>query len=135
MTTYAIVAAEGGAPTSGAADPAKEQGNPYTMFILMGAIFVVFYFLLIRPQRKKEKERQHQREEMLKSLKKSDHIVTIGGIHGVVAVVGEDEVTIKVDEKADVRLRMSRDAISRVVSDEGETGGEKKLGDGGDAGR
>lgn len=135
MTTYAIVAAEGGAPTPGTADPTKEQGSPYTMFILMGLIFVVFYFLLIRPQRKKEKDRQQQREEMLKSLKKSDHIVTIGGIHGVVAAVGEDEVTIKVDEKADVRLRMSRDAISRVVGDEGETGGEKKLGEGGDAGR
>lgn len=120
-------AQSGGA--SGAAPSALIQMAPLLL------VFVVFYFLLIRPQRKKEKDRQHLREEMLKSLKKSDHIVTIGGIHGVVALVGEDEVTIKVDEKADVRLRVSRDAISRVVGDEGETGDEKKLGEGGDAGR
>lgn len=130
MKTFAIVAAETGAPEPGTADTTQQQGSPYTMFIMMGLIFVVFYFLLIRPQRKKEKDRQAQRLEMLKALKKSDHIMTIGGIHGIVASVGEDEVTIKVDEKADVRIRMSRDAISKVIGDEAESGGEKRLGDG-----
>ena len=131
MKTFAIVAAETGVPEAGAGDTTQQQGSPYTtMFIMMGLIFVVFYFLLIRPQRKKEKDRQAQRQEMLKALKKSDHIMTIGGIHGIVASVGEDEVTIKVDEKADVRIRMSRDAISKVIGAAEESGGEKKLGDG-----
>jgi len=130
VKTFAIVAAETGVPEAGAGDTTQQQGSPYTMFIMMGLIFVVFYFLLIRPQRKKEKDRQAQRLEMLKALKKSDHIMTIGGIHGIVASVGEDEVTIKVDEKADVRIRMSRDAISKVIGAAEESGGEKKLGDG-----
>lgn len=132
MKTFAIVAAETGGPETGA-DDASQQGSPYTMFIMMGLIFVVFYFLLIRPQRKKEKDRQAQRLVMLKALKKSDHIMTIGGIHGIVASVGEDEVTIKVDEKADVRIRMSRDAISKVIGEETESGGEKRLGNGAEA--
>lgn len=132
MKTFAIVAAETGAPEPGAGDTTQQQGSPYAMFLVMGLIFVVFYFLLIRPQRKKEKDRQAQRLEMLKALKKSDHVMTIGGMHGIVASVSEDEVTIKVDEKADVRIRMSRDAISKVIGAEGESGGEKKLGDGGE---
>ena len=128
MRTYAIIAAENGG-TQGGADGEPEQSNPYGMFIIMGLIFVVFYFLLIRPQRKKEKDRQKQRQEMLGNLRKNDHILTIGGIHGVVGSVTEDEVVIKVDEKGDVRLRMSRDAISKIVGLDDAEGGEKRLGD------
>jgi len=129
VQTYAIIAEEAG-PL-----PAEEGERPssgYGIFIMMGLIFVVFYFLLIRPQRKKEKERQQQREQMLADLKRNDHVVTIGGIHGVVASIGEQEVILKIDERADVKMRFSRDAISRVVGKEGEApeeGGEKTLAD------
>jgi len=130
VITYAIIAAD---PAPAQPPAGGEQGtppsNPYTLFIIMGLIFAVFYFLLIRPQRKKEQGRQRQREEMLSSLRKSDHVVTIGGIHGIVAAVSTDEVVIKVDEKNDVRLRVARDAISKVVGREGEEGGERKLGE------
>lgn len=125
VITYAIIAEEASPQTAPQGQPATE-GNPWTVFIMMGLVFVVFYFLLIRPQRKKEQERQKQREQMLASLKKSDHVVTIGGIHGIVSSVSADEVTIKVDEKSDVRLRVAREAIARVVGPEGESGGSDK---------
>ncbi len=86
----------------------------------MVLVFGVLYFLLIHPQRKKEKDRQKQREEMLKNLTKSDHVETIGGLHGIVASVTDTDVVLKVDEKSDVRLRFKREAISRVVTEDGK---------------
>ena len=68
------------------------------------------YFLIIHPQRKKDK----QRNEMRKNLKKNDKVVTIGGIHGVVKSITEDEVVLLVDEAKDVKLRMSRQSILNV---------------------
>lgn len=136
MQTYAIVAEEAvPAPTG---NDEQQPGSPYTIFIMMGAIFVVFYLLLIRPQRKKEKDRQRQREEMLGNLRRNDHIATIGGIHGIVASVGEKEVTIKIDERGDVKIRLSRDAISKIVGrddQEDDQEGERTLGDRADGGR
>ena len=90
------------------------------MLIMMGLLFAVFYFLLIRPQKKKERDRQKQREEMLKALKKNDHVVSIGGIRGIVLNVTDEEVVVKVDEKGDVRIRFSREAISKVIGKDGE---------------
>jgi preprotein translocase subunit YajC len=140
VKTYAIVAAEGSpapAPTEG--DEEQRPGGGMTnMLLLMGAIFVVFYLLLIRPQRKKEKDRQRRREEMLANLNRNDHVMTIGGIHGIVASVGEKEVAIKIDERGDVKMRLSRDAISKVVGkdeEEGDAEGEKTLGDRSDGSR
>lgn len=121
MTTYALIAQEA-AP---AAKDGEQPGSQYSIFILMGALFVVFYLLLIRPQQKKEKEKQKQREGMLKNLRKNDHVATIGGMHGIVASVTDTEVVLKVDEKNDVRIRFAREAISRVVTDEGKEGDRK----------
>lgn len=73
-------------------------------------IFIIMYLLIIAPQRKKEK----QRTELRKSLKKNDKIVTIGGIHGVVKSLSEDEVVILVDEAKDVKMKMSRQSILTV---------------------
>ena len=121
MTTYALIAEDGSPPPN----TDEKPGSPYSIFILMGALFVVFYLLLIRPQQKKEREKQTQRQEMLKHLTKNDHVATIGGMHGVVASVTDTEVVLKVDEKNDVRIRFAREAISRVVADEGEEGDRK----------
>ena len=128
MTTYTLIA-EGESPA--APDQTQQPGGGYGLLIMMAMIFAVFYLLLIRPQRKKEHDRQKQREEMLKNLKKNNHVVTIGGMHGIVASATETEVVLKVDEKGDVRLRFNRDAISRVVTDDGDkdAGDAKKLGD------
>lgn len=80
------------------------------------AIFVLFYFMLIRPQRRE----QARRREMLDGIQKNDHVITAGGIYGVVTNVQRDadEVTIKVDEATNTRLRMTLSSIARVVGDE-----------------
>jgi preprotein translocase subunit YajC len=71
-------------------------------------IIAIFYFLIIRPQNKKQKETQR----MLEALKKGDKIVTIGGIHGVIQSVKESSVIVKVDEAT--KIEFSRSAISSV---------------------
>jgi preprotein translocase subunit YajC len=85
----------------------------------------VFYFLVIRPQSKKQKETK----KMLESLKKGDKVITIGGIHGTVSSVKENSVIVKVDD--DCKLEFLRSAVSTVVSREdsssdGATEPEKK---------
>ena len=80
------------------------------MLIMMGAIIAVFYFMLIRPQRKKQKELQ----SMIESLKKGDRIVTIGGIRGSVFNVTDKTVVVKVDDNT--KIEFSKDAIAGVVN-------------------
>ncbi len=82
--------------------------------VTFGLVFVIFYFLIIRPQNKKQKEAQ----KMIEAVKKGDKIVTIGGIHGVVHAVKETTVVVKVDEEA--RLEFSKSAIASVVAKGGE---------------
>lgn len=97
-------------------------GGPMDPLILMLVIGTMFYFLLIRPERRKRREA----DRMLDSLKKNDKVVTIGGIHGVVVNVakGSEDVTIRVDDSNNTRLRILRSAISRVIGTEGSE--EKK---------
>jgi len=126
VETYTLIAEEAApAPAPGAEGQAKPPTSDYSMFILLGLLFVVFYVLLIRPQQKKERERKNQREEMLKNLTKSEHVVTIGGVHGIVASVTETEVVLKVDEKNDIRVRFAREAISKVVTADDEEAARK----------
>ncbi len=91
----------------------------FSMLLPLAAIAVIFYFLVLRPQRRE----QAKRESMLAALKKNDRVVTIGGILGSVANISGDgqEVTLKVDDNT--RIRFLRSSIQRVVSSEGE--GEK----------
>ncbi len=119
MKTYAIVAADS---QETPAEQQEQQGPPcsWQTLLLMGGVFVIFYLLLIRPQQKKQKEAERRKQEMLENLARNDHVMTIGGIHGVVTNVGEDEITIRVDDKTDARMRVSRDAISRVLGEEDE---------------
>ena len=79
-------------------------------FLPLILVFVVFYFLLIRPQQQKTK--QHQ--AMLANLKKNDRVITSGGLHGKVTELGDDVVTIEV--AANVRVRVSRPMISTVLT-------------------
>ncbi|MCF6148602.1 MAG: preprotein translocase subunit YajC [Candidatus Kuenenia sp.] len=88
-------------------------------FILM---FVVMYFLILRPQKKKEKERK----ALLARVRKNDRVVTAGGIHGVVTSVRENEVIVRVDDSKDVKIKVDRNSIATVLevshddADEGE---------------
>lgn len=84
-------------------------------FIMFGLLFMIMYFLIWRPQKQKEAERQ----ELLTRLKKNDHVITSGGIHGIVTSVKDDEVTLRVDDAQNVRIRFARSAIAGIVG-EGE---------------
>ncbi len=87
------------------------QGNPMMQFLpLMVIMFAVMYFLIIRPQKQKEKKRQ----EMITNVRKQDRIVTAGGVHGVVVSVKEDEVIIRVDDAKDVKLKIDKSALTSV---------------------
>jgi len=124
VKTYALVA-QTAEPDSKAPEGQPPPGANYNWLIMMVLVFGVFYLLVWRPQSKKRKEEEKKRQDMLASLQKSAHVVTIGGIHGIVASVGEDEVVLKVDEKSDVRIRVSRSAVHQVIGPE-EKSAEKK---------
>jgi preprotein translocase subunit YajC len=96
------------------AQAAPGIGGPGQMlsFLPLVLIFVVFYFLLIRPQQKKAK--QHQ--EMLGKLKKNDEVMTSGGIYGKVVTLADNVVTLEV--APNVRIRVSRPQISTVITNE-----------------
>lgn len=77
-------------------------------FVPLIIVFVVFYFILIRPQQQQQKKRQ----EMLSQLKKGDKVVTVGGIHGEITEVHDDEVGLRIADKVEIRL--SRTGVGRV---------------------
>ena len=90
---------------------AAQQGNGWSMWIMLALIFGVMYFFMIRPQRKQQKELQNFRN----SLSKGDKVVTIGGIFGTVAEIKEDSVLVEVDNG--VKIRVSKQAIVKDFSD------------------
>ena len=97
---------------------AQEGGgsNLMTMLFPLVAIVLLFWVLLIRPQQRERRTR----DAMLAALKKNDRVITVGGIYGVVTNIHReaDEITIKVDEAANVKLRVTVGSISRVVSED-----------------
>ena len=92
-----------GAPAGG------EGGNPIMSFLPLIAIVAIFYFLILRPQKRKQKETQN----MLSAIKKGDRVVTIGGLYGVIQSVRDTTVIIRADEN--VKLEFSRSSISSVL--------------------
>ncbi|WP_318664419.1 preprotein translocase subunit YajC [Treponema sp.] len=79
--------------------------------VMIGLMIVIFYFFLIRPQKKQEKETKR----MIDALKKGDKIVTIGGIYGTVFSVKDSTVVVKVDDST--KIEFTKTAISRVVTE------------------
>jgi preprotein translocase subunit YajC len=99
-------------------DAAGPQSNFMMQFMPLLLIFVVFYFLLIRPQQKKIKTHL----EMIASLKRGDRIVTGGGIIGVVnRIVDEKEVIVEIAEN--VKVRIARTTIADVLAKAGTDSG------------
>lgn len=98
--------AQGSAPT-----PAGEM-NPIVSFLPFILIFVVFYFLLIRPQQKKAKERQ----AMVEALKKGDKVITTGGLIGTITNLGTKIITIQIAEG--VRVKVLRANIEELKDEE-----------------
>ncbi len=89
-----------------------EQFGQLGAFLPLILLFVIFYFLLIRPQQKHQKKRQ----ELLRSLKKGDRVVTIGGIHGLIKEISDDVLTLRVADN--VNIKFSRGGIDRVIQEE-----------------
>ncbi|HEY7751207.1 MAG TPA: preprotein translocase subunit YajC [Ignavibacteriaceae bacterium] len=83
-------------------------GGLVSTLIMFGAIFLIFYFMIIRPQQKRSKER----DKMLSNMEKGDKIVTNGGIHGVIA--GLDEKTALIQISDNVKIKVERSAITSV---------------------
>ena len=95
--------------------PAQGQGgqqSPYTFLIFMGLLFAVFYFILIRPQQKRQKE--HQR--LLENLKKGDKVVTTGGIQGTIVALTDNVVTVEIADK--VKVKVGRNYIAGLMKSE-----------------
>lgn len=118
LSSISILLAQkgGGAGAGGAAGgPQSPLGGLLQSAPLFIVIFLAFYFVMIRPH----KREQATRKAMLSELKKNDHVLTVGGIYGIVTNVRPevDEVTIKVDESSNTKLRMTLSSISRVVGD------------------
>ena len=89
-------------------------GGLFGSLIPLVLIFVIFYFLLIRPQQKKTKEHKN----MIDNLKKGDKIITSGGMYGVIEAVGTNTVSVKVGENVKIKLGKAYVAALRASSDE-----------------
>ncbi len=90
---------------------AQQPGGSWMTIVMMVAIFGVVYFLMIRPQQKRQKELNNFRKE----LKKGDKIITAGGIYGTIKGIEENTVAIEVDNN--VNIRVDKTMIMRDPSD------------------
>ncbi len=99
-------------PPAAAPDPMSGIVQMVPMFLMIG---VLFFFMILRPQQREARAR----DEMLKGVKKNDRVLTTGGIYGVVTNVSPEanEVTIRVDERNDTKLRMALSSIARILTD------------------
>lgn len=95
--------------------PGQEQPNMLVTLLPIILIFGIMYFLLIRPQSKRQKEKQ----QMLNALKKGDEVVTSGGIYGTVEAINEKESKVIVRVAKELKITMAKNSIATVI-------GEKK---------
>ncbi len=98
------------------AQDAAPAGSGISFMFPLAIIMLLFYMLILRPQKKKEKTMR----SMVDNLKEKDRVVTIGGIHGIVTNVQRDQemVTLRVDESTGAKIRVGTSAIARVVLDD-----------------
>lgn len=97
--------------------PDQNQGSSIITLATFGLIFILFYFFMIRgPMKRQEQERQ----SLLSALKKNDKVVTSGGIIGIVTAIKDtgDEVTLRVDDASNVRIRVLKSSIARIMTAE-----------------
>ncbi len=86
-----------------------EEGSQWTMVIFLVLIFAVFYFLMIRPQRKRQKEHQ----QLVGELKRGDKVVTAGGIYGQIETVSDDSVVMKIESGTTIRVSRTSVVLRR----------------------
>lgn len=100
---------------TGTAAPAGQQGPPPSNpFSLMGPLLLVMVFVIGFSMLTSRKEKK-RREQVLASIKKGEKVLTIGGIIGTIADVRDDEVTLRVDENSNVKMRFTRSSIQQVL--------------------
>jgi preprotein translocase subunit YajC len=88
--------------------PQSSAASPLVQLFPLVLIFVIFYFLLIRPQKQKEKEHQ----KMLGGINKNDEVVTLGGIHGTVVNVKDKTLILRIDEN--VKMEVEKNSIAYI---------------------
>ena len=103
-----------------AANGTAQQGGGWSFWLMMIAIFVVMYFFMIRPQQKKQKELQKQRE----ALKKGDKVITAGGIYGVIKEV--QETTFLIEVSKDVTIKVDKGSVYVSAEDAQQAPKENK---------
>lgn len=89
-------------------------GGMFGTLIMFALIIGIFYFMILRPQQRRQKERQ----SLLESIQKGDKVITVGGLHGT--VIGLEEKTILVQAGDNIKLKFEKSAISSIIRD-GET--------------
>jgi len=85
------------------------SGSLISTLIMFGAIFAIFYFMIIRPQQKRAKER----DKLLSNIEKGDKIITSGGVHAT--IVGIEEKTVLIEIAPNVKIKVERSAIGSVL--------------------
>jgi len=117
LTMGGLLLAQAGGDGGGGANAAGGGGAAgLMMWFPFIFIIVIFYLLIWRPQSKE----QSRRQTMLGALKQNDRVVTTGGIYGIVANVHReaDQVTLKIDEASNTKIRVTVSSIARVLGDE-----------------
>lgn len=99
---------------TGQGTEAQGSGALIQSLLPLVLIFVVFYFLLIRPQQKRAKEHK----QMIENLKKGDKVITSGGLYGVIESVGTRTITLKIAENVKVKCGKEHVAVVRTDSEE-----------------
>jgi len=92
-----------------------DTGSAWVTFLPLIVMVILFYFLLIRPQQK----RQKARNQMLSNLKKGDKVVTIGGLHGTIVEITDDTVVLRVNDVT--KLTFERSAVNSVTHSAAES--------------
>ena len=83
-----------------AGEPGEEGSSIVPMIIFLVLIFGVFYFLMIRPQRKRQKEH----DELVQELQRGDKVITSGGIYGVIESLNQENIVLKIESGATIRI-------------------------------
>jgi len=87
--------------------------NPLYSWVFIGLMVVMFFMLFSVPRKQKQ-----QRKKLEQSIEKNDKVVTIGGVIGTIVDIREDEITLKVDESNNTKIKVLRSAIGRNLSKE-----------------
>jgi preprotein translocase subunit YajC len=96
---------------TGAGQEGSKQ-NPMSFFIFMAVLFAVFYFILIRPQQKRQKDQR----QLLQNLKKGDKVITTGGLQGTIVNLSDAVVTVEIADK--VKVKVGRNYIAGLMKSE-----------------